>query len=141
MQVGVKCRPSINCSCGRVYGQIKSRKIRVNKHLLDNIYLLHKSRHSSLELRRRPKNIISILNLFFSVRAWIIERLYFLYPLSERPQAPVFDTRDHELVQHDVYCLLFIVYCFVCQKNYTNQIKSNYLNSHGEEAQEKPPGL
>ena len=26
-------------------------------------------------------------------------------------------------------------------KNYTNQIKSNYLNSHGEEAQEKPPGL
>ena len=26
-------------------------------------------------------------------------------------------------------------------KNCTNQIKSNYLNSHGEEAQEKPPGL
>ena len=37
--------------------------------------------------------------------------------------------------------LLFIVYCFVCQKHYTNQIKSNYLNSHDEEAQEKPLGL
>ena len=36
------------------------------------------------------------------------------------------------------YCLLFIV---LFAKNYTNQIKSNYLNSHGEEAQEKPPGL
>ena len=37
-----------------------------------------------------------------------------------------------------VYCLLFIV---LFAKNYTNQIKSNYLNSNGEEAQEKPPGL
>ena len=37
-----------------------------------------------------------------------------------------------------VYCLLFIV---LFAKNYTNQIKSNYLNSHGEKAQEKPPGL
>ena len=37
-----------------------------------------------------------------------------------------------------------IVYCcllFCLLKNCTNQIKSNYLNSHGEEAQEKPPGL
>ena len=32
-----------------------------------------------------------------------------------------------------VYCLLFCL-----PKNCTNQIKSNYLNSHGEEAQEKP---
>ena len=37
-----------------------------------------------------------------------------------------------------VYCLLFIVLFAI---NCTNQIKSNYLNSHGEEAQEKPPGL
>ena len=37
-----------------------------------------------------------------------------------------------------VVCLLFIV---LFAKNYTNQIKSDYLNSHGEEAQEKPPGL
>ena len=35
-------------------------------------------------------------------------------------------------------CLLFIA---LFAKNYTNQIKSNYLNSHGEEAQEKPQGL
>ena len=35
-------------------------------------------------------------------------------------------------------CLLFIV---LFAKNSTNQIKSNYLNSHGEEAQEQPPGL
>ena len=34
--------------------------------------------------------------------------------------------------------LLFIV---LFAKNCTNQIKSKYLNSHGEEAQEKPPGL
>ena len=42
------------------------------------------------------------------------------------------------LVRLPVYCLLFIV---LFAKNCTNQIKSNYLNSHGEEAQEKPPGL
>ena len=36
------------------------------------------------------------------------------------------------------HCLLFIV---LFAKNCTNQLKSNYLNSHGEEAQEKPPGL
>ena len=33
----------------------------------------------------------------------------------------------------------FIVYCFVCHKLY--KAKKNYLNSHSEEAQEKPPGL
>ena len=38
----------------------------------------HKSIHSSLELRGRPKNIIAVVNLFFFVRAWIIDRLYFL---------------------------------------------------------------
>ena len=32
------------------------------------------------------------------------------------------------------FIVLFTINC-------TNQIKSNYLNSHGEEAQEKPPGL
>ena len=36
---------------------------------------------------------------------------------------------------------LFIVYCFVCHKLYKAKKKSNDLNSHGEEAQEKPPGL
>ena len=36
--------------------------------------------------------------------------------------------------------LLFILFCFVCHKLYKAK-KSNYLNSHGEEAQEKPPGL
>ena len=38
---------------------------------------------------------------------------------------------------------LFIVYLFIVlfAKNSTNQIKSNYLNFQGEEAQEKPPGL
>ena len=35
------------------------------------------------------------------------------------------------------------LYCFIAlfAINCTNQIKSNYLNSHGKEAQEKPPGL
>ena len=36
---------------------------------------------------------------------------------------------------------MFIVYCLLFAKNCTNQIKSNYLSSHDEEAQEKPPGL
>ena len=35
-------------------------------------------------------------------------------------------------------CLLFIVLFAI---SYTKQKKSKYLNSHGEEAQEKPPGL
>ena len=35
-------------------------------------------------------------------------------------------------------CLLFIVLFAI---SYTKPKKSNYLNSHGEEAQEKPPGL
>ena len=35
----------------------------------------------------------------------------------------------------------FILFIVLFAKNCTNQIKSNYLNSHGEEAQEKPPGL
>ena len=34
-----------------------------------------------------------------------------------------------------------IVYCFVCDKLYKGKKKSNYLNSHGQEAQEKPQGL
>ena len=63
---GVKCRPSINCSRRRVYGQIKSRKMHVNKHF--NTWwpyiCFHKSIHSSLELRGRPKNIIAVVNLF-----------------------------------------------------------------------------
>ena len=35
----------------------------------------------------------------------------------------------------------FLLCIVLFAKNCTNQIKSNYLNSHGEEAQEKPPGL
>ena len=46
--------------------------------------------------------------------------------------------KDFWIIDMRTYCLLFIV---LFAKNYTNQIKSNYLNSHGEEAQEKPPGL
>ena len=41
-------------------------------------------------------------------------------------------------ISHYMYLLLFIV---LFAKNCINQIKSNYLNSHGGEAQEKPPGL
>ena len=41
-------------------------------------------------------------------------------------------TPDHVFII--VFIVLFAINC-------TNQIKSNYLNSHGEEAQEKPPGL
>ena len=36
----------------------------------------------------------------------------------------------------DLACLLFI-----CHKLYKAKKKSNYLHSHGEEAQEKPLGL
>ena len=44
------------------------------------------------------------------------------------------DTSWHEIGSNLLFIVLFA-------KNCTNQIKSNYLNSHGEEAQEKPPGL
>ena len=49
-----------------------------------------------------------------------------------------------ELISKEVsIASIYIVYCllFCLPKKYTNQIKPNYLNSHGEEAQEKPPGL
>ena len=42
---------------------------------------------------------------------------------------------------HDMIYATFIVYCFVCHKLHKAKKKSNYLNSQGEEAQEKPPGL
>ena len=45
-----------------------------------------------------------------------------------------------QIIRNTNYQLLFIVYCFVCHKVYKAK-KSNYFNSHGEEAQEKPPGL
>ena len=51
------------------------------------------------------------------------------------------DQYNQEKPSYKYMYKLFIVYCFVCQQKCTNQIKSNYLNSHGEEAQEKPPGL
>ena len=41
----------------------------------------------------------------------------------------------------DVIMIAFLLFIVLFAKNYTNQIKSNYLNSHGEEAQEKPPDL
>ena len=44
------------------------------------------------------------------------------------------DTSWHEIGSNLLFIVLFA-------KNCTNQIKSNYLNSHGEEAQEKPLGL
>ena len=48
------------------------------------------------------------------------------------------EDNDNYSFLYYLFCLLFIV---LFAKNYTNQIKSNYLNSHGEEAQEKPPCL
>ena len=47
-------------------------------------------------------------------------------------------TKNGKKESSEADCLLFIV---LFAKNCTNQIKSNYLNSHGEEAQKKPPGL
>ena len=37
-----------------------------------------------------------------------------------------------------IYFLKSLLFIVLFAKNQTNQIKSNYLNSHGEEAQEKP---
>ena len=56
---------------------------------------------------------------------------------SPPPQTKKFCTNHGESAVQ-VVCLLFIV---LFATDYTNQIKSDYLNSHGEEAQEKPPGL
>ena len=46
--------------------------------------------------------------------------------------------RNIQSLETFVYCLLFIVLFAI---SFTKQKKSTYLNSHGEEAQEKPPGL
>ena len=46
--------------------------------------------------------------------------------------------QSFQTLKYNIHGLL--VYCFVCHKLYKAK-KSNYLNSHGEEAQEKPPGL
>ena len=43
-----------------------------------------------------------------------------------------------QIIRNTNYQLLFIALFAI---SYTKQKKSNYLNSHGEEAQEKPPGL
>ena len=43
-----------------------------------------------------------------------------------------------QIIRNTNYQLLFIVLFAI---SYTKQKKSNYLNSHGEEAQEKSPGL
>ena len=92
-QAGVKCRPSINCSRRRVQGPKTpantSKRTLPWRHLLSQMH----SGLSSLERRRRPKNIIAILNLF-SVR----ETSLFNF------RREVFVTSDRELVQHhDVY--------------------------------------
>ena len=44
---------------------------------------------------------------------------------------------DDPRLTHIAYYLFIVLFAINC----TNQIKSNYLNAHGEEAQEKPPGL
>ena len=54
------------------------------------------------------------------------------------PPPPPKKKTNHGESAVQVVCLLFIVFFAT---DYTNQIKSDYLNSHGEEAQEKPPGL
>ena len=41
------------------------------------------------------------------------------------------------LMFSDVLLLFIVLFAISCRK----QKKSNYLNSHGEEAQKKPPGL
>ena len=66
MQVGVKCRPSINCSRGRLKGKTIPQ-IHVNEDLLDICF--HKSIPLFSGTSSRPENIlvIAILNLF-SVR-------------------------------------------------------------------------
>ena len=43
-----------------------------------------------------------------------------------------------QIIRNTNYQLLFIVLFAI---SYTKQKKSSYLNSHGEEAQEKSPGL
>ena len=59
------------------------------------------------------------------------------------PQVTIHEEKQCTLFWKNNYYLKEFVYLFIVlfAINCTNQIKSNYLNSHGEEAQEKPPGL
>ena len=66
----------------------------------------------------------------------VLEKSLIYAPAPSPPKKKFCTNHGESAVQ--VVCLLFIV---LFAKNYTNQIKSDYLNSHGEEAQEKPPGL
>ena len=46
-------------------------------------------------------------------------------------------SRNGPQTQRHITLLFIVLFAISC----TKQKKSNYLNSHGEEAQEKPPGL
>ena len=67
----------------------------------------------------------------------VLEKSLIYAPAPSPPPQKKFCTNHGESAVQ-VVCLLFIV---LFATDYTNQIKSDYLNSHGEEAQEKPPGL
>ena len=67
----------------------------------------------------------------------VLEKSLIYAPAPSPPPKKKFCTNHGESAVQ-VVCLLFIV---LFATDYTNQIKSDYLNSHGEEAQEKPPGL
>ena len=58
-----------------------------------------------------------------------------LLTTDKGPDYPLFSTKPVFMALNSI-----IVYCFVCHKLYKAK-KSNYLNSHSEEAQENPPGL
>ena len=44
-------------------------------------------------------------------------------------------------MMHNIDCVLLFINVLFAIRLYKAKKKSNYLNSHGEEAQEKPPGL
>ena len=77
IQAGVKCRPMINCSRGRVQEQKKIPQIHVNEHLLDDIRFLKSIPFfsgTSSTTRKHNRN----LEPFFP---------------SERPHASTLDTK------------------------------------------------
>ena len=75
--------------------------------------------------------------------------LVLLSPVTEAQVSRLFSNLDVQKALSDIANrpikiasepLLFIVYCLVCHKLYKAKEKS-YLSFHGEEAQEKQPGL
>ena len=116
--------------------QVNSNTSLFNKHGKSGVGNLERTRIPTLsgnktEFQHWKATFTSCVDVFCSVQNVDICQDWRQYCLSDEALETIKGLRYSE-------ALLFIV---LFAKNFTNQIKSNHLNSHGEEAQEKSPGF